>query len=87
MIRRERERGSRRDILVVDDDAWHDTLMRADQIYAPMQSALRRALDELPADDPARRRLRISYEFMAFILDEVASMDERWAARMKELGL
>src|SRR5215204_5264783 len=42
MLRRERERGSCRDIFVVEDDAWHDTLMRADQIYAPMQSALRR---------------------------------------------
>src|SRR5512140_1468626 len=28
MIRRERERGSRRDVYVVMDDAWHDVLMQ-----------------------------------------------------------
>src|SRR3990170_1761080 len=68
MVRREREPGSRRDVFVVDDDAWHDTMMRADQIYAPMQAALNRALAELPADDPAYRRLRLSREFLSFVL-------------------
>ncbi len=87
MVRRERERGSRRDIFVVDDDAWHDTLTRADQIYAPMQAALRRALDELPPEDPAHRRLRMSNEFLSFILEELATMNDRWAVRVKELGL
>ncbi len=87
MIRRERERGSRRDIFVVDDDAWHDTLMRADQIYAPMQAALRRALEELPPEDPAYRRLRLSNEFLSFIVDELTALNDRWALRVKELGL
>ena len=32
MLRRERERGSRRDVYVVDDDAWHDAMMRHDQL-------------------------------------------------------
>ena len=36
MLRRERERGSRRDVYVVDDDAWHETMMRHDQIYGPI---------------------------------------------------
>lgn len=87
MVRREREPGSRRDVFVVDDDAWHDTLMRADQIYAPMQAALNRALDVLPPDDPAHRRLRLSREFLAFMLEEMGSMSERWAARVKDLDL
>jgi len=87
MVRRERERGTRRDIFVVDDDAWHDTLMRADQIYAPMQSALRRALEELSPDDPAYRRLRLSHEFLGFIVEELGAMNARWTERVKELGL
>jgi len=87
MVRREREPGSRRDVFVVDDDAWHDTLMHADQIYAPMQAALTRALDDLPRDAPARRRLQLSREFLSFILEEMDSMSERWAVRIKELGL
>ena len=40
MVRRERERGSRRDVYVVDDDAWHGAMMRTDQVYAPMIAAL-----------------------------------------------
>ncbi len=87
MVRREREPGSRRDVFVVDDDAWHDTMMRADQIYAPMQAALKRALDELPRDDPAYRRLRLSHEFLAFVLEQMSSMNERWTERVKELDL
>jgi DNA-binding transcriptional regulator GbsR (MarR family) len=87
MIRRERERGSRRDIFVVDDDAWHGSLTRADQIYAPMVAALDRALAELDEADPAYRRLRLSREFLRFLLDEMANLDQGWAARMRELGL
>lgn len=87
MVRRERERGSRRDIFVVDDDAWHETLLHADQIYAPMQAALRRALESLPRDDPAYRRLRLSNEFLGFLLDELDSLNERWDRRVKELDL
>jgi DNA-binding transcriptional regulator GbsR (MarR family) len=87
MIRRERERGSRRDVFVVDDDAWHGTMMRADQIYAPMLAALDRALADLPEGDPAHRRLRVSREFMAFVMEEMGSLGRRWTVRMKELGL
>jgi DNA-binding transcriptional regulator GbsR (MarR family) len=87
MIRREREPGSRRDIFVVDDDAWHDTLMRADQVYAPMLVALARALADLSPDDPAYRRLRLSREFLNFILEEMGSLHERWDKRVSELGL
>jgi len=87
MVRRERERGSRRDIFVVDDDAWHETLLHADQIYAPMQAALRRALESLPPDDPAYRRLRLSNEFLAFLLEELDSLNERWDRKVKELDL
>ena len=36
MMRRERERGSRREVYVVDDDAWHGLMLRRDHLYAPM---------------------------------------------------
>src|SRR3954453_5838615 len=87
MVRRERERGSRRDVFVVDDDAWHDMMMHADQYYGPMQVALRRALEALPKEDPAYRRLRLSDEFIAFMLEEMKSLSERWEQRVKELKL
>ena len=40
MLRRERERGSRRDVYVVDDDAWHGAMMRHDQLYGPIMASL-----------------------------------------------
>ena len=39
-LHRERERGSRKDVYVVDDDAWHGAMMRRDQTYTPMTTAL-----------------------------------------------
>jgi DNA-binding transcriptional regulator GbsR (MarR family) len=87
MIRREREPGSRRDVFVVDDDAWRDTLMHADRVYAPMLAELDRALAAMPADDPARRRIAISREFMVFVIEEMRAMSRRWQERVRELEL
>ncbi|KAB2811337.1 transcriptional regulator TrmB [Pimelobacter simplex] len=87
MIRRERERGSRRDVFVVEDDAWHGTMTRIDQLYGPMIAALERGLADLPDDDPARHRLVLAREFLAFVLEEMSDLDRRWAVRRVELGL
>jgi len=87
MIRREREPGSRRDVFVVDDDAWRDTLLHADRVYAPMIAELDRALADLPADDPARRRIAISREFLGFVSQEMGAMSQRWQERVAELDL
>ena len=87
MVRRERERGSRRDVFVIDDDAWHDTLMQADNIYRPMITALAQGLEDLADEDPARHRLQLSRAFMEFILDEMHDINDRWSTRRKELGL
>ena len=87
MIRREREPGTRRDVFVVDDDAWRDTLLHADRVYAPMIAELDRALADLPADDPARRRIAISREFLGFVTQEMGAMSQRWQERVAELDL
>lgn len=87
MIRREREPGTRRDVFVVDDDAWRDTLLHSDRVYAPMIAELDRALEAMPADDPARRRIAISRAFMAFVSEEMSAMTQRWQARMVDLDL
>ncbi|XBB69046.1 MarR family transcriptional regulator [Nocardioides sp. WV_118_6] len=87
MIRRERERGSRRDVFVVEDDAWHGTMTRIDQLYGPMIAALERGLGDLADDDPARRRLVLAQAFLSFVLEEMSDLDRRWALRRAELGL
>jgi DNA-binding transcriptional regulator GbsR (MarR family) len=78
MIRRERERGSRRDVYVVMDDAWHDVLMQRDQIYAPILTALVEARGALGADTRAGERMQLSVEFLEFVTREMGSIAERW---------
>jgi DNA-binding transcriptional regulator GbsR (MarR family) len=85
MVRRERERGSRRDVFVVDDEAWHDTLLQADNIYRPMINALSAGVDDLGPDDPATERLVVSREFMEFILEELKGINDRWTARRRRI--
>ena len=60
MLRRERERGSRRDVYVVDDDAWHDTMMRHDQIYGPIRASFDHAVTVLGTQAQAHRRIAMT---------------------------
>src|SRR4051794_28003665 len=59
MARRERERGSRRDVYVVDEDAWHGAMMRRDQAYAPMGGRPPPGPPGLGSDSSARRPPRL----------------------------
>jgi len=86
MLRRERERGSRRDVYVVDDDAWHEAMMRHDQIYGPIRSSLDHALSALGAEAPAHRRLALTRDFLSFIEEELDDIGARWEKRKGELG-
>jgi predicted transcriptional regulator len=85
MIRRERERGSRKDVYVVDEDAWHGVMLRRDQLYAPLIAALTAGMDALGPDSPAHARLLLSREFLNFINEELADLPERWEKRRAEI--
>jgi DNA-binding transcriptional regulator GbsR (MarR family) len=78
MIRRERERGSRRDVYVVMDDAWHDMLMQHDQLYAPILAALVEARTALGLDTRAGQRMQLSVEFIEFVTRELDGITARW---------
>ncbi len=85
MLRRERERGSRRDVYVVADDAWHDAMVRHDQLYAPIKASLDHALatlGERPGAPPHRDEPRLP----AVHGGELDAIAERWQARKAELG-
>ena len=78
MIRRERERGSRRDVYVVMDDAWHDVLMQSSQIYAPILAALVVARGAVGEHTRAGERMQLSVEFLDFIIREMQGIAARW---------
>jgi DNA-binding transcriptional regulator GbsR (MarR family) len=86
MLRRERERGSRKDVYVVDDDAWHGALMRTDQLYAPMIAALTAGIRDLGTSSPAHERLLLTREFLSFVNDEMAGLVEKWEKRRAEIA-
>jgi predicted transcriptional regulator len=85
MVRRERERGSRRDVYVVDEDAWHGAMMRRDQLYAPMLAALTAGITALGEDSPVHDRLLLTREFLSFVDEEMAALAEKWEARRAEI--
>ena len=85
MLRRERERGSRRDVYVVEDQTWHTALMRRDQVYAPMIAALGDGLEAVPDDTPAHRRMVVTRAFFAFVNEEMQGLADRWENRRREL--
>jgi DNA-binding transcriptional regulator GbsR (MarR family) len=85
MMRRERERGTRRDVYVVEEEAWHTALMRRDQVYAPMIAALTAGLEAVPAGTPAHQRMLVTREFMAFVNEELQALADKWEQRRADL--
>lgn len=82
VVRRERERGSRRDIYVVDNDAWHGAMMRTDQMYTPIIAALSAGITAVRADSPAHQRLILTKEFLEFVEVEMSALMVRWENRV-----
>lgn len=85
MMRRERERGSRRDVYVVEEEAWHTALMRRDQVYAPMIAALTSGLGAVAPKTPAHQRMLVTREFFAFINVEMTALADKWEQRRREI--
>jgi predicted transcriptional regulator len=87
MIHREREPGTRRDVYVVADDAWHDVMMNTSAVYGPLTQTLREgvALVGGPGSQ-AGDRLALSVAFLEFVTEEMAGLAERWEKRRAELG-
>jgi hypothetical protein len=87
LLRRERERGTRRDVYVVDDDAWYQAVVNRDQLYGPMIHALGVAADQVDSGSLAHRRLTLAKEFLVFVQEEFGSILSRWEERKRDLGL
>jgi DNA-binding transcriptional regulator GbsR (MarR family) len=83
--RRERERGTRRDVYVVDDDAWRTALLHGDRTYDAIETAFAGAA-AVASSPVARERLDLSREFLVFIRAEMRAMASRWDERKRELG-
>ena len=85
LVRREREPGSRRDVYVVDDDAWHGPMMAPELTYAPIKAAMAAAARVLEGT-PAADRVGLSLEFFDFLTTELTALADRWEAHKRSLG-
>ena len=86
MIHRERQPGTRRDLYVVADDAWHDAVISAGQVYQPLRTVLAEGVDVVGGKrTTAGRRLALSAEFLDFLTEEFEGVARRWEKRRAEL--
>ena len=85
LANREREPGSRRDVYVVQDDFWYQSMMSQDQALARWSDSLHHVLDAAGEGTAAHRRIRVSLGFIDFIGEEVKGLSERWIKRKAEL--
>ena len=85
-LHREREPGTRRDVYVVREDAWHDAIVNMRRTYAPIQAAISSGVDAVGGPGTqAGERLSTSADFLDFIADEMTALASRWDRRRRTL--
>jgi DNA-binding MarR family transcriptional regulator len=82
LLHREREPGTRRDVYVVRDDAWHDAMINSRLVYLPILAVIASGVTAVggPAT-AAGARLALSMEFLEFLTEEMEQVGRRWEAR------
>ena len=86
-LHREREPGTRRDVYVVREDAWHDAIVNLRRTYAPIQAAIASGIGAVGGvGTQAGERLSTSADFLEFIADEMTAIADRWEQRRRTLS-
>ncbi len=85
-VTKERERGSRRDVYVLQTDTWHDVTLQKAAVIGYLVDQLERGVAAVggPAT-PAGRRLAYSVEFYRFVAEEMDGIIARWEERRDEV--
>ncbi|MBT2546006.1 helix-turn-helix domain-containing protein [Streptomyces sp. ISL-44] len=79
-VRRERDPQRRRDIYVVDDDAWyHSIVISSRQTLASAQAAMA-AAETLGLDTPVGQRLAKVGTFLERVIEDMMESADRWRA-------
>lgn len=86
LIGKERERGSRRDVYVVQADAWHGAMLDQERLMSAIEAAIKAGLDAVGGTaTPAGRRLQLSVEFIRFTTKAMSQMSRDWEQRRAEI--
>jgi hypothetical protein len=82
LLHREREPGTRRDVYVVRDDAWHDAMINSRLVYLPILATIASGVSAVGGPGTAAgSRLALSMEFLEFLTEEMEQVGRRWEAR------
>jgi DNA-binding transcriptional regulator GbsR (MarR family) len=80
LIGKERERGSRRDVYVVQADAWHGAMLSRDRMLSQIETSLRAGVPAVGGlETEAGRRLQLSVAFLEFLADRLDALEGEWA--------
>jgi DNA-binding transcriptional regulator GbsR (MarR family) len=82
---RERDPGSRRDVYVVQDDFWYQSMMRQDRFLTRWEDSVRLMIEAAGEGTDTDRRLRGTLGFLKFIQEEVDGLSDRWIKRKAEI--
>lgn len=85
LLHREREAGTRRDVYVVRDDAWHDAMINSRRTYAPILDVIASGVRAVGPGTSAGQRLALSESFLQFLSDEMERVGERWEQHRSSL--
>ena len=86
MIGKERERGSRRDVYVVQADAWHGAMLSRDRVVGQIEASLRAGVPAVGGiETAAGRRLQLSVAFLEFLSERLGALEGEWSDRKAEL--
>ena len=86
LIGKERSRGSRRDVYVVQADAWHGAMLSRDRVLAQLEAGMRSGVDAVGGTTtPAGRRLQLSVAFLEFLAERLGALEGEWDDRKAEL--
>lgn len=85
-VTKERERGTRRDVYVLQTDTWHDVTLQKAAVIGYLVDQLERGVEAVGGPHTqAGRRLAYSAEFYRFVAEEMEHIIERWEERRAEL--
>jgi DNA-binding transcriptional regulator GbsR (MarR family) len=86
MLHREREPGSRRDVYVVRDDAWHDAMVNSRRTYDPILRVIAEGVEVLGgAGTRPGARLATSVDFLEFLSEQMEAIAGRWEEHRRTL--
>lgn len=84
MIRRERDPQSRRELIVIYENAWYEATVRSNPLLAGLEAKLEDGVRAVGAQTPAGVRMERTRAFLEFVDEQMSKIMVEWRARETE---